>query len=147
VYYYFWSSASFTEDIAHDLFVKDAVPEIRRHQREDLKVAPEDIRAVIRLPKFSKLCIIDGQIKCLAATRHTAPFVQGIIVATKRIHRRKCLEEDLVLLEGIDEDEGTRGHDPLEIIASSTVKSAVCNWADPWKEDAVPTLTSCRRQA
>jgi hypothetical protein len=105
--------------------MKHAVPEIRRYQPEDLKAAPEDIRAVILIgsspsyPKFSKLCSSDGQIECLAAPPHTASFAQGIIVATKRIHvyRRKCLEEGLVLMEGIDEDEGTRGHKRLEIIA------------------------------
>lgn len=56
VHYYFWSSASFKEDIAHDLFMKHAVPEIRRHQLEDLKVAPEDIRAVIRPTQNSQSC-------------------------------------------------------------------------------------------
>lgn len=52
-----------------------------------------------------------------------------------------------MFLEGIDEDEGTRGHEPLEIIASSIVKSAIYNWADPWKETAVSTLASCWKQA
>lgn len=89
--HYYLSSASFTEDIAHHLFMKHAVPEIRRHQLGDLKAAPEDVRAVILIcsaptyPKFSKLCGRDGQIKCLAAPPHTAPFAQGISVATKRI--------------------------------------------------------------
>jgi hypothetical protein len=132
--------------------MKHAVPEMRRHQLEDLKAALEDTRAVILIgsapscPKFSKLCSRDGQIKCLAAPPHTAPFAQGITVAIKRIYRRKYLEEGLVLLEGIDEDEGTRDHEPLEIIASSTVKSAMYNWADPWKEVAVSTLASCWKQ-
>jgi hypothetical protein len=74
-------------------------------------------------------------------------FAQGIIVATKRIYGRKCLAVGLVFLEGIDEDEGTKGHQPLEIIGSSTVKSAIYNWADPWKEVAVSTLASCWKQA
>jgi len=52
-----------------------------------------------------------------------------------------------VFLEDIDENEGTRGHEPLQIIASSTVKSVICSWADPWKEDAVSTLASCWKQA
>jgi hypothetical protein len=52
----------------------------------------------------------------------------------------------LVFLGGIDEDEGTRGHQPLEIIASSTVKCAIYNWEDPWKEVAVSTLASCWKQ-
>jgi hypothetical protein len=76
-----------------------------------------------------------------------ASFAEGIIVATKRIHRRKCLERGLMLLEGTDEGEGTRGNEPLEIIASSTVKSAIYNCADPWKEVAVSTLASCWKQA
>lgn len=53
-HYSFWSSASFTEDIVHDLFMKHAVPEIRRHRLEDLKVAPEDIGAVTRLTQNSQ---------------------------------------------------------------------------------------------
>jgi hypothetical protein len=68
----------------------------------------------------------------LAGPPHSASFAQGIIVATKRIHRRKYLEEGLLLLEGIDENEDTRGHGPLEIIFSSTVESAIYKWADPW---------------
>ena len=48
----------FTEDIAHDLFMKHAVPEIRRHQLDDLKAAQEDIRAVILIgiaPSYPKI--------------------------------------------------------------------------------------------
>lgn len=45
--HYYLSGASFTEDTAHDLFMKYAVPEIRRHQLDNLKAAPQDIRAVI----------------------------------------------------------------------------------------------------
>lgn len=52
-----------------------------------------------------------------------------------------------MLLESIDEDEGTRDHEPLEIISSSTVKSAICNCAGPWKEVAVSTVASCWKQA
>jgi hypothetical protein len=126
---------------------------LRNTDLEDLKAAPEDIRAVILIgsapsyPEFSKLYSRDGQMKCLAAPPHTAPFAQRIIVATKTIYRRKYLEEGLVLLEGIDEDEDTRGHEPLEIIANSTVKTAIYNWADPWKEVEVSTLASCWKQA
>jgi hypothetical protein len=49
----------------------------------------------------------------------------------------KCLEEGLVLLEGIDEEIDTRAHGPLGIIATCTVKSAIYYWADAWKEVAV----------
>ena len=44
--YYCGSRASVTEGTVHDLFMKHAVPEIGRHQLDDLKAAPEDITAV-----------------------------------------------------------------------------------------------------
>lgn len=41
------SSACFTQDVTRDWFMKHAVPEIRCHQLQDIKAAPEDGRAVI----------------------------------------------------------------------------------------------------
>ena len=48
--------------------------------------------------------------------------------------------------EDIDGDADTRGHWPLEIIASCALKSAIYNWAGAWKEVAVSTLASCWKQ-
>jgi len=122
--------------------MKHAVPEIRRHELEDLKVAPEDIRAVTVLPKILKAVHQRPPDKVPGSGS-----THGAVCRRKRIYRRKCLEEGLVLLEGLDEDEDTRGYEPLETIASSTVKSAIYNRADPCKEAAVSTLVSCWKRS
>ena len=105
--YYNSLKSWFTSWIFKDWFFNHAVPEIVRHQVDDLKIARDRVKALILLdnapahPAKGQLVGYHGRIRCLFLPPNTTsliqPMDQGIIVATKRLYRRRFLEEVMVV--------------------------------------------------
>lgn len=69
--YYDSFYAWFTQAIVRDWFHHHFDPKVRRHQTEVLKLAPEDVTAILILdnmpshPDMKKFCSQDGKTRCL----------------------------------------------------------------------------------
>lgn len=120
VIYYSSQKAWFNAQIFSDWFFNNFVPEVRKYQAEVLKIAPENIKAILILdnapahPSIEKLCSRDGRIKCLMLPPNTIsliqPMDQGINLACKRMYPKKFLDEVMVVLEDeADKETDTRG--------------------------------------
>ncbi|XP_045129113.1 tigger transposable element-derived protein 7-like [Portunus trituberculatus] len=127
-HYYHNPNAWFTWDIVKDWFSKYAEPEIRRFQIEDLKIVPDDVCALILIdrapvhPESETLNSQDGRIKCLTippGVSLTQPMEQGIILSTKRLYRKKFLDEVLIFPEETSDED----HDMLEIRPWTNIKN------------------------
>uniref|UniRef100_A0A0P4WKS8 DDE-1 domain-containing protein n=1 Tax=Scylla olivacea TaxID=85551 RepID=A0A0P4WKS8_SCYOL len=152
VHYYHNPNAWFTWDIVQDWFFKHAEPEIRRFQVEDLKIAPSDVCALILMDRAPvhldshALSSHDGRIKCLLIPPNVSlaqPMEQGIILSTKRLYRKKFLDEVLILPEEIaDGDHDIQEIRPLTNIKNYSLKAAIFNFADAWRDMPQSTLTN-----
>jgi len=98
---------------------------IQSNQIKDLKIPPGDVKAVLILddspshPHMEQLISKDGKIRFLTLLPpYTAsliqPLGQGIILATKRLYRRKYLDEVVMILEDSDEVEDTKERRALQ---------------------------------
>ena len=152
VHYYHNPTAWFTREIVQDWFFRHAEPEIRRFQMEDLKIPPDDVYALILLdkapvhPDSHTLSSHDGRIRCLVIPPNislTQPMEQGIILSTKRLYRRKFLDEVLVLSEEIaDEDYDRHGARASANMKNYSLKAAIHNFADAWRDVTQSILTN-----
>lgn len=152
VHYYQNSNAWFTRDIVKDWFFRYAEPEIRRFQIEELKIAPGDIRALILMdkapthPDSTSLSSSDGRIKCLAIPPNvslTQPLEQGVILTTKRLYRKKFLDEVLVPAEeNASIDYSIHGPRASANMKNYNLKAAIYNFADAWRDVPHATLTN-----
>ena len=148
VVYFNSLKAWFTARIFKDWFNNHAVPEIIRHQTDALKIPLDRVKALILLdnapahPVESELVGHHGRIRCLFLPPNTTaliqPMDQGIIVATKRLYRRRFLEEVMVVFE--DDDDGNVGERTLERLRKYDLKSAMFNWSRAWKDVKSKTL-------
>ena len=62
---------------------------------------------------------------------------QGIVLATKRIYRRKYLDEVMVLFQDEDNAEDTRGQGTLPNLKYYSLKSTFFNFASEVKEQTL----------
>ena len=59
---------------------------------------------------------------------------QGIILATKRIYRRKFLDEVMFVFQNEDNAEDTRGQCTLQSLKCYNLKYTIFNFSALWKE-------------
>lgn len=89
VHYYSSRNAWFTTEITNDWFHTKAVPAIKKHQIEHLKISEDEVKALVLLdnapmhPDEDKLCSKDKKIKCMFLPPNTTsvfqPMDQGVI--------------------------------------------------------------------
>ncbi|KAG0714094.1 Tigger transposable element-derived protein 7 [Chionoecetes opilio] len=152
VHYYHNAAAWFTRDMVEEWFFKCAEPEIRRFQIDVLKILPDDVCALILMdkalahPDCHSLSSRDGRIKCLAIPRNMSlaqPMEQGIILTTKRLYRKKFLDEVLVLPdETANEDFNNRRPSALANMKHYNLKAAIYNFSDAWRDVTQATLAN-----
>jgi hypothetical protein len=110
----------------------------------DFRLSSQDVKTLLLLDNalshsnIEKVCNHEGKIKCLALPPNTTLVVQttdqGIIVACKRLYRRRLLDEVMVVLQQPEAKlEDTRWKRALDNIRSYTIKSAIFNWASAWQ--------------
>ena len=115
------------------------VPEVRRFQEETMKIPSHAVKAVLLLDNApahhnsEKLVSNDGKVKCIFLPPNTTsilqPMDQGVIVACKRLYKKKFLEEVLVVLEDEQGHENdTRGARMLQNLRAYNIKSAIFNF-------------------
>nr|XP_022906052.1 tigger transposable element-derived protein 7-like [Onthophagus taurus] len=108
VSYYNSQKAWFTANIFKDWFFKEFIPAVRKFQEEKLEIPPDDVKCLLLLdnapahPSENILRSHDGQFNCMFLPKDTTsiiqPMDQEIILVTKRIYRRKFLDELMVVL-------------------------------------------------
>lgn len=108
VHYYHTINAWFTAAVFLHWFHHHFVPAVRKYQKEVLKVAAEDVKAILLLdnapahPSEDELISADGRIRVMFLPPNTTslvqPMNQGIICAMKRHYTRRYLDEVLVIL-------------------------------------------------
>ena len=145
VVYYDTNNAWFTSPNFSDLFFKHFVPEVKHYQENVLRIAPEEVKALLLLdnapahPDAEKLVSADGKL-CIIflppnTTSITQPMDLGIMVSCKRLYRQKCLDEGLVVIEEEEDlEEDTRGQRPLMNIDTNDIKSDIYNFVSGWKD-------------
>ena len=154
VHYYHTKNAWFTRWIIHNWFHHHFVPSVKKHQIEDLKIPPDQVKAILLFdnapahPSGEELVSGDGRIRVMFLPPNTTslvqPMDQGIISVMKRRYVRRYLEEVLVVLEKEeDAEEDTRGARTLENIKKYSIKSALYNLADSWRDIKCTTLANC----
>ena len=153
VHYYYCKKAWFNASIFSDWFYKHFVPEVRRYQENVLKLHPDDVKALLLLdnapahPSADKLVSADGRIRVMYLPANTTsliqPMDQGVISACKRRYQRRYLNEVMVVIENEqDKVNDTRGLRTLENIQNYTIKSAIFNFANSWKDLKISTLAN-----
>lgn len=150
VVYYNSKKAWFTSAIFKSWFFDHFVPEVRKFQTEVMDIPPQETRALLLLdnapahPSETILVTQDGKYTCMFLPKNTTsliqPMDQGIILATKRLYRRKFLQEVMVVLEDEDTVEDTRGQLTLQNLKNYSIKSAIFNFAAAWNEVKASTL-------
>ena len=155
VKYYHNSTAWFTGEIFQDWFDTQFVPSVRKYQEQNLNTQPEDVRALLLVdnaschPTGDLLSTADGKIKVMFLPANTTslvqPMDQGIIHTCKRLYRKKQMEDVLVVVDEDSEeaDEDQRGELTLQRIRNYSIKDAIYNLADSWKEVSKETLRNC----
>lgn len=153
VHYFASAKAWFTSAIFLEWFKKYFVPAVREYQIHSLKIAPEDVKALLILdnapahPSESVLVSDDGRIRVMFMPPNTTsviqPMDQGIISALKRRYITRYLDEVLVVLQEDDEAEDTRGARTLANIKAYSIRSALYNFAYSWDAMKVSTLANC----
>ena len=154
VHYYNSKNAWFTRWIFHHWFHHHFIPAVKKHQMEDLKIPADQVKAILLLdnapahPSEEELVSEDGRIRVMYLPPNTTslvqPMDQGIISVMKRRYVRRYLEEVLVVLEEEeDAEEDTRGARTLEKIKKYSIKSAIYNLANSWKDLKCTTLANC----
>jgi hypothetical protein len=101
-------NAWFTMDIFRDWFFNHFIPDVQHYKTDVLKIPSHEIKVVLLLdnapahPNAERLGSRDGRIKCFFLPPNTTsliqPMDQGVIVACKRLYKKKFLEEVMVVL-------------------------------------------------
>ena len=118
-----------------------------------MKLHPDDVKALLLLdnapahPSADKLVSADGRIRVMYLPANTTsliqPMDQGVISACKRRYQRRYLNEVMVVIENEqDKVNDTRGLRTLENIKNYTIKSAIFNFANSWKDLKISTLAN-----
>ena len=152
VVYYNSKKAWFNQAIFTEWFLSHFVSEVRKYQEKVLKIAPDDVRAVLVLdnapahPSEEKLVNRDGKIKVLYLPPNTTsviqPMDQGIICAMKRHNLRRYLNEVLTVIEDDETEVDIRGERTLANIKNYNIRSAIYNFAAAWQDLKVPDLSN-----
>lgn len=150
VSYYNSNKAWFNSDIFKNWFLKEFIPTVRNFQEKKLGIPPEEVKCLLILdnapahPSENILRSEDGNFNSMFLPKNTTsliqPMDQGIILATKRIYRRKFLDEVMVVLQNEDNAEDTRGQRTLQNLKCYNLKSTIFNFAAAWKEVKEQTL-------
>lgn len=153
VSYYNSKNALFNSNIFKHWFFEEFVPAVRKFQEEELAIQPEDVKCLLLLDNASAhsseniLCSEDGKFSCMFLPKDTSiiqPMEQGIILATKRIYRKKFINEIMAEVEENEED--TREQRTLENLKRYSLKSAIFNFASAWEEVNVQTIENAWRK-
>ena len=149
VHYDHSMKAWFNAKIFKNWFYKHAVPEIVRFQTEVMKVSRDHVRALILLdnapahPPASELVAEHGRIRVKFLPPNTTsliqPMDQGVIVAFKRLYRRRFLEEVMVV---VDEEERDVGQLTLQNFKKYNLRSVIHNISLAWKDVSSSTLAN-----
>ncbi|KAK3891446.1 hypothetical protein Pcinc_004667 [Petrolisthes cinctipes] len=141
--------AWFNVKVFKNWFFKQAVPEIVRFQMEVMKVSRDRVRALIFLdnapahPAASELVAEHGRIRVKFLPPNTTsliqPMDQGIIVAFKRLYRRRFLEEVMVV---VDEEDRNVGQLTLQNLKSYNLRSVIYNISRAWNDVSSSTLAN-----
>ncbi|XP_045101464.1 tigger transposable element-derived protein 7-like [Portunus trituberculatus] len=141
--------AWFNVKVFKNWIFKHAVPEIVRFQMEVMKVSREQVRALILLdnapahPPASELVAKHGRIRVKFLPPNTTsliqPMDQGIIVAFKRLYRRRFLEEVMVV---VDEEERNVGQLTLQNLKNYNLRSVMHNISWAWNDVSSSTLAN-----
>ncbi|XP_066950831.1 tigger transposable element-derived protein 7-like [Macrobrachium rosenbergii] len=127
--------------------------EVIHHQTQDLGIAKHRVKALLLVdnaPAHSNTAQLvgdKGHISVMYLPPNTTAFIQpvdeGVTVATKRLYRRKFLEEVMVVLEDEEKREGldTQGQWTLEDLPKYLVKPAIYNFAGAWKGITLEALS------
>lgn len=118
-----------------------------------LKFDPQDVKALLLLgnapayPSEEKLVITDGKIRAMFLPPNTTsviqPMDQGVISAYKHRYQQRNLDEVLVVIEEDDDIENdTRDQCTLQKMKNYTIKSAIFNIANSWKDFKISTLAN-----
>ena len=145
VHYYNTKNAWFNGAIFQDWFFKHFVPQVRNYQEKVLHIPPKEVRALLLLdnapahPCEDVLKTDDGRITVMFLPPNTTSFIQpmdqGVIYSCKRQYQRLYLNQVLVVLEdGSDLTEDTRGLRTMANIKNYNIKDAIFNFANAWKK-------------
>ena len=143
--------AWFTTALFIDWFKNHFVPEVVRYQTEELKIARDDVKALLVLdnapahPSVEDLWDISNKVRVMYlpvnCTSIVQPMDQGVIASVKRFYRRRFLRETMAVLEEEgDEEEDKRGERTLANLRNYTLFNCVHNWAGAWNAIPVKTL-------
>ncbi|KAG0726965.1 Tigger transposable element-derived protein 7 [Chionoecetes opilio] len=137
-----------TTKIFKDWFYKHLVPDIINFQTEVLHYSRDRVRALLldnapAHPVESELVGDKGHIRVLYLppnmTSLIQPMDQGIIMAMKRLYRRRFLEQVMVV---IDEEDRDVGQLTLDNLRKYDLKSGIFNLARSWKDVSASTLSN-----
>ncbi|UYV78694.1 hypothetical protein LAZ67_16002435 [Cordylochernes scorpioides] len=111
VHYYSSHKAWFNQSIFSEWFFKRFINEVRNFQENKLRVAPDQVKALLLVDNSpahpTALISNDGNIKCKFLppniTSVLQPMDQGVIVAFKRLYKRRQLESCLVFSSDADQ--------------------------------------------
>ncbi|XP_050712598.1 tigger transposable element-derived protein 7-like [Eriocheir sinensis] len=153
VIYHSAPSAWVTQNVVEECFHKTFDPAVSQYQLRFYGIASNEIKALLILdnapahPSATKLCSKDGKIKALFLPANTTSLTQtmdqGVIESAKRHYRKLFLQRCLVVPEdGMNEPDyvDRRGKKTLENFKSYSIKDAIFNWAEAWKQVPLATL-------
>lgn len=148
VHYYNSKKAWFDQRIFNEWFSKKFISEVRWYQENVLKIPKDEVKAILLVDNTpahpTDLESADGSIKCKFLPPNTTsilqPMDQGIIMAFKRLYRRRQLEDCLVFFENECENVGVQ---TLKNLKNYNLRKAIYNLSHSWAEIKTTTLKNC----
>ncbi|UYV80580.1 hypothetical protein LAZ67_19000797 [Cordylochernes scorpioides] len=107
-----------------------------------LRVAPDQVKALLLVDNSpahpTELISNDGNIKCKFLPPNTTsvlqPMDQGVIVAFKRLYKRRQLESCLVFSSDADQPNNSVGEQTFSNLKKYDIKKAIFNFGNSWDE-------------
>ncbi|UYV77448.1 hypothetical protein LAZ67_15001048 [Cordylochernes scorpioides] len=142
VHYYSSHKAWFNQSIFSEWFFKRFINEVRNFQENKLRVAPDQVKALLLVDNSpahpTELISNDGNIKCKFLPPNTTsvlqPMDQGVIVAFKRLYKRRQLESCLVFSSDADQPNNSVGEQTFSNLKKYDIKKAIFNFGNSWDE-------------
>ncbi|UYV67098.1 hypothetical protein LAZ67_4003879 [Cordylochernes scorpioides] len=142
VHYYSSHKAWFNQSIYSERFFKRFINDVRNFQENKLRVAPDQVKALLLVDNSpahpTELISNDGNIKCKLLPPNTTsvlqPMDQGVIVAFKRLYKRRQLESCLVFSSDADQPNNSVGEQTFSNLKKYDIKKAIFNFGNSWDE-------------
>ncbi|UYV64966.1 hypothetical protein LAZ67_3002583 [Cordylochernes scorpioides] len=117
-------------------------------QENKLRVAPDQVKALLLVDNSPahpiELISNDGNIKCKFlppnATSVLQPMDQGVIVAFKRLYKRRQLESCLLFSSVADQPNNSVGEQTFSNLKKYDIKKAIFNFGNSWDEIKSSTI-------